>query len=125
MSTSKSILVVEDEMVIALHMEDTLSDLGHQVVVASSVKEAERVLDAGGIELAVLDYHVTDGDTDQLMLRLHEAGVPFLVCSGLPGGDGAKDLFKENPVLAKPFTTESLVAAISALAGGRSSDDLH
>lgn len=114
MATPKTILIVEDEMMIALHMEVTLSELGHKVVTAASVREAECLLDAGGIELAVLDYHVTDGDTDQLMARLYDAGVPFLVCSGLPVADRPAELFPGEPVLAKPFTTEDLIAAITS-----------
>lgn len=86
---------------------------------------ANRLLDAGGIDFAVLDYHVTDGDTDPLMLRLHEMGVQFLVCSGLPARDDAETLFGDAPVLSKPFSTEGLLEAITALMGVRQSDDLQ
>lgn len=125
MSTPKTIMIVEDEMIISLHMEDTLGQAGHKVVAATTVQEANRLLDAGGIDFAVLDYHVTDGDTDPLMLRLHEMGVQFLVCSGLPARDDAETLFGDAPVLSKPFSTEGLLEAITALMGVRQSDDLQ
>lgn len=68
---------------------------------------------------------MTDGDTDPLMLRLHEMGVQFLVCSGLPARDDAETLFGDAPVLSKPFSTEGLLEAITALMGVRQSDDLQ
>lgn len=121
MDTPRTVLIVEDEMIISLHMEDTLQRAGHRVVSASSVTAAQHLLDAGGIDLAVIDYHVTDGDTDRLMQRLNERGVQFLICSGLLADGDESFRFGKAPVLAKPFTTESLIAAIAALIGEPSS----
>lgn len=39
MSTPKTIMIVEDEMIISLHMEDTLGQAGHKVVAATTVQE--------------------------------------------------------------------------------------
>ena len=44
MSTSKNILIVEDEMMIALHIEDTLTQLGHHVVTAITTAQAEEAV---------------------------------------------------------------------------------
>ncbi len=66
MSTSKHILLVEDEMLIALDMESTLADVGHRVTTASTVDEAMQVLSGGGIDMAVLDFHLREGDTSTL-----------------------------------------------------------
>ena len=37
---SKYIMIVEDEMMIALHIEDTLNQLGHRVVTATTKAQA-------------------------------------------------------------------------------------
>jgi DNA-binding NtrC family response regulator len=83
MSSSKRILIVEDEMMIALHMEDTLAALGHKVTTATTSQEAEQVLEDGRLDLAIVDYRLTHGNTEGLMERLQAARVPFIVCSGM------------------------------------------
>lgn len=101
MSTSKKILIVEDEMMIALHIEDTLAQLGHKVETALTASEANRRVEAGGIDLALVDYNITDGNTETLMARLQEVGVPFVVCAGMTEPRPVRSA--ETPFLAKPF----------------------
>ena len=113
MSDFKTILIVEDEVIIALDMQDTVSERGHRVVLASTLSEAQFILEAGGIDLAILDYHLKDGSTDDLMRRLYDAGVPFIICSGTT--ETVVD-FPNAPLLAKPFNYDSLLEAVSALA---------
>jgi DNA-binding NtrC family response regulator len=113
MSIPKRILVVEDEMIIALDMESTLTELGHHVVSATTVTEAERAAAAGGIDLAIIDYHLKDGKTEDVARRLKTAGIPFVVCSGSSGLQEMGDIFQGTTFLAKPFTTEGLIEAVS------------
>jgi DNA-binding response OmpR family regulator len=49
MSSSKRILIVEDEMMIALHMEDTLAALGHKVTTATTSQEADSYWKMAGL----------------------------------------------------------------------------
>jgi DNA-binding NtrC family response regulator len=115
MSTSKHILIVEDEMLIALHIEDTLAQLGHQVETALTAAEANHRIEAGGIDLAIVDYNVTDGTTETLMARLQEAGVPFMICSGVTEQAARNGKRADTPFLAKPFSSDALIDAVSAL----------
>lgn len=119
MSTSKRILIVEDEMLIALHIEDTLTQLGHQVVTAITTSEAERIIAGGDIELALVDYKLTDGNSEALMGRLQAAGVPFIVCSGISDDSARGSVSRQAPFLSKPFTSDALIDAVSALTGIR------
>jgi DNA-binding NtrC family response regulator len=111
---SAHILIVEDEIMISIHMEDTLAGLGHTVIAASSQKEAEAILDEDKIDLAIVDYHLRDGTSAHLAEKLHERKVPFIVCSGSAGVAELDQIFNGTEFLAKPFTTEGLVAAVSA-----------
>lgn len=125
MPDRKTIMIIEDEMMIALHIEDTVTQIGHQVVTATTVAAAERVLETGGIDLAIVDYKLTDGNTEPLMARLQEAAIPFIVCSGISEWDD-RQTDSHTPFLAKPFSSDALVDAVTALMGTkRSSDDLH
>ncbi|WP_055045783.1 response regulator [Devosia sp. A16] len=115
MPTPKRILIVEDEIMISMHMADTLSELGHIVITAPSQRRALAILETAAIDLAIVDYHLSDGTSAQLAATLHERGVPFIVCSGSAGVAELDEIFGGSPFLAKPFTTEGLVDALGSL----------
>src|SRR3569833_2641994 len=115
---SKYIMIVEDEMMIALHIEDTLTQFGHRVITATTKAEAQRLLDTGDVDLAIVDYMVTDGTTETLMQSLQKAGVPFIVCSGISEEQDVRQRNGHTSFLSMPFSSDSLVDAVSALLGG-------
>ena len=118
MSAAKRILIVEDEVLVALDMEGTLNDLGHTTATATTVAEALQLLDAGGIDLAIVDYHLKDGTADLLGASLRRRNIPFIVCSGGAGLQEFGEMFQGTTFLAKPFTTDGLVGAVSGLTQG-------
>ena len=81
MSTSKNILLVEDEVRIAIDMEGTLTKLGHHLILATTTVEAMQAA-SHSIDVTVLDFHLKAGDTSVLAQHLHARGIPFVVCSG-------------------------------------------
>lgn len=115
MSAPKRVLIVEDEIIIAIHIESTLAELGHEVVAAVSLAEAEEILEAADVDLAILDYHLPDGTSEPLVSRLHAMDIPFIICSGSAGLEELSQAFQRTTFLAKPFTTEGLVAAVAAM----------
>ncbi len=117
MSPSKRILIVEDEMMIALHIETTLTELGHKVVTAMTTADAEKAVEACEVDLALVDYKLTDGNSEPLMERLHAAGIPFVVCSGMSDEVQRWSVSRQAPFLAKPFSSEALVETVTALLG--------
>jgi DNA-binding response OmpR family regulator len=125
MSNSRRILIVEDEMMIALHIEDTLGQLGHDVSTATTIAQAEYLLDEGHVDLAIVDYKLTDGNSEALMERLQQAGVPFIVCSGISDEEERSKVSSETRFLSKPFTSDALIDAVTALASRTSADELH
>ncbi|MEO6013237.1 MAG: response regulator [Devosia sp.] len=108
-------MLVEDEMIIALDMENTLTELGHDVTWVASVNEAARLADGGGFDLAIIDHHLKDGDSDEVAMKLRQAGIPFVVCSGRGGLQELGDVFAGTPFLQKPYTTDGLIEALSAV----------
>ena len=108
---SKSVLLVEDEMLIALDIETTLAEQGFAVVVAGNIETASSALQSGTFDLAVLDWHLKDGRSAPIAAMLTERSIPFVVCSG----SMAPNELAGVPFVAKPFSEEDLVAAIEAL----------
>lgn len=105
----RTILVVDDDPLIAMTMGAVLVDLGHRVVEAHSAKEALRVIDQrDDIELLITDYAMPHMNGVQLAehFKLRHPSLPVILASGyaeLPTGC-ATELLR----LAKPFTRHDL-----------------
>lgn len=116
MSSGKTrILIVEDEIVVALFMEDLLAEFGYQVAgVVSHLDQAmarERDYD-----LAVLDVHLNGKPVFDFADRLAGEGVPFIFATGY----GERDLperHRGRPVLPKPFSPQDLRRALEQACG--------
>lgn len=108
----RRILLVEDEPLISLDIETTLDQLGHEVFSATTVAEALRWLEAGQVDLAILDYHLKEADTTEVAARLRHANVPFIVCSGSVGLGELDTAFPGASFLPKPFSTDGLLKAV-------------
>lgn len=111
-----AILIVEDEPLIAMMLEDFLAAIGKRVIgPAESVMEALALIAAGGIDAAILDVNLRDGDKSWAVARaLNAAGIPFLFASG-GGGELVPEEFAGCPALDKPFTLDGVSQAIDAL----------
>ena len=117
--TARSILIVEDEPLIAMMLEDFLETLGHRIVAScESLEDALGHAEAGGFEVAILDVSLKDGkQVWPVADRLAAAGTPFVLATGghvepPPAAHAAA------PVLAKPYTIDAIEPALeSAFAG--------
>ena len=79
----KSFLVAEDEAMIAMLLEDILDAAGHDVAaVVDSNADAMVALDRGGVDAAILDINLSDGESWPLAAHLQQRGIPFLIASG-------------------------------------------
>ncbi len=110
----KRILIVEDEIMVALFLEDILAEFGYQVAgVVSHLGEAmERVIDFDG---AVLDVHINGKNVFDFADRLAQNGTPFVFATGY-GERGVPERFAGRPVLQKPFSPEDLCQALAGIA---------
>ncbi|MBC7767607.1 MAG: response regulator [Phycisphaerales bacterium] len=106
------ILVVEDEMMIALDIEDCLIALGHGVVgPVSRVLNAMRLAETETIDLAFLDINVAGEEIYPVAEVLKARGIPFVFLSGY-GVRGLSENWASSPMLAKPFALEDLKARV-------------
>jgi len=102
------LLVVEDEMLIAMTIEDVLMDLGCAVVgPASSVAKAMELLSDQDIDGAILDLNLKGEQALPVAEALQKRGTPFFFLTGYGSTGTSQDMF-DAPTLPKPFDPASL-----------------
>jgi CheY-like chemotaxis protein len=108
-----SILVVEDELVLALDLVRAIEDVGgHPVGPVSTISEAMTMLGGVDFDAAIVDANLLDRDVTPLAVALIESSIPFVVhtAAGLP-----VDLSRTHPgipVVLKPARSEVVVALL-------------
>jgi DNA-binding response OmpR family regulator len=108
-----TVLVVEDEPLIALDIQATLSSAGAEVIVAPSLREGFAVAQQADISAAFLDVALGDGDCAPLCRTLTVRKVPFIFHTGYATG-GVLDQWPNAPILMKPSTQEQLLDCLAA-----------
>lgn len=114
MTAPVRILIVEDEMTIAMMLEDMLETLGHHAVaVAARLPQAMELAEACEVDLAILDVNL-DGQTSfPVAEKLRERRIPFVFATGY-GSAGIDPGFADVRVLKKPFLIGDLKDAVAA-----------
>jgi DNA-binding response OmpR family regulator len=108
----RSILVVEDEPLVAMDIATEFEDRGAHVVQTHSLKAALKLIETDGLSAAILDHGLKDGDSTQLCERLNERRIPFVTYSGYGRIEGA---CAKGAVVEKPAPPSVLVATVEAL----------
>jgi DNA-binding response OmpR family regulator len=108
----RSILIVEDEPLIALDIVGAFQEAGAVALIARSLADAIRLVEHGEVSAAVLDFGLGDGDSDAVCRRLAERGIPFVLHSGytrhgLACGTGT--------VVPKPASPVKLIETVAGL----------
>ncbi|MFL6844722.1 MAG: response regulator [Allosphingosinicella sp.] len=114
----RSILIVEDEPLIAMMLEDFLDSLGHRVAgICETVSDALGRVGEGGFDIAIIDVNLNGERVWPVADRLAEQGVPYILATGghidPPPAEHAG-----APVLSKPFTLDAIEPALSEACGG-------
>jgi CheY-like chemotaxis protein len=103
-------LVVEDEALVAMLIEDYLTELGLAVVEVAGTLDRGLALatDAGRvIDGAILDINLGTEKVFPVAAALADRGIPFVFATGY-GIDGLGTDYAGYPVIAKPFRLEQL-----------------
>jgi len=109
---ARRILIVEDEMLVAMHLEDVLVEMGHRVVaLASRLDKAIALANEGDIDLAFLDVNVAGEPSFPVADILRGRGIPFIFATGY-GEQGLTDGYRLEVTLRKPFEPQALEQAI-------------
>ena len=113
--TGRSILVVEDEPLIAMAISQALEESGAEVTTTNTLRHALLLVEHDGLSAAILDHSLGDGNSSLLYARLKERAIPFLIYSGWERVEGA---CKGAPHIIKPASHQVLLAAVEDLIRG-------
>jgi CheY-like chemotaxis protein len=115
----RRILVVEDEMMIAMLVEDMLLELGCSVVgpVHALAEALDLARSDAGLDAALLDVNLAGEPVFPVADALRERGVPAIFSTGY-GDAGLRDVDRGAPVLQKPFRAGDLARALGEALGG-------
>ena len=114
----RRVLVVEDEMMIAMLVEDMLAELGCSVVGPAHALDAALNLakTESGLDAALLDVNLGGQPVFAVADALRAKGVPAIFSTGY-GDAGLRDVDRGSPVLQKPFRAGDLARALHAALG--------
>ncbi len=115
-----SILLLEDDSLIAMDMEDRIRKLGYKVIgPAATLQEARKLAGATPLDGAVLDGNI-DGETSVgLAGELAEAGIPITFCTGYERIEDLPERLQSTPILRKPVSEAALAGALAAMTAQR------
>ena len=113
------ILVVEDEMLIAVLIEQILEELGCVVVgPVARLDAALRLASQEALDAAILDVAIRGGHVQPVAEQLLARGIPFVLASGY-GDWSLPENLRNQPRLTKPFTQVDLEQHVKLLCARR------
>jgi two-component sensor histidine kinase/ligand-binding sensor protein len=108
-----SVLIVEDEALIALEAEAELLRAGTGAMTrAHSIEEAERCISSAPFDVAILDVNLNGRPSFPLADLLADRGISFVFASGYSHLHGLPERWRSVPLVNKPYSRAELVAAI-------------
>ena len=108
------VLVLEDELLIAMFLDDLLVDAGYAVVgPAATVAEALAILATEPPpDVALLDFHVAGETSLAVADAMVERGLPMVFLTGY-GPEVLPPRYRDRLVLTKPYEGRELIAALT------------
>ena len=115
----RSVLIVEDEPLVAMLLADFLEELGCTVAAqASSVEDGLKRLKDTVFDIAILDVNLRGQPVWPLADALQEQGRPFVLATGYDGNQ-TKGRYPQAAILGKPYDLQSLRQSLDTLGPAR------
>lgn len=113
---SARILIVEDEFLVALLIEETVRNLGHEVVgPVGDLPSALRLAESEALSAAILDVHLQHGERIYPVVKiLRRRGIPLVLTTAYRDTEIDPDCAGEM-LLRKPFDQVELEQVIARL----------
>lgn len=111
--SGRKILLVEDEALIAMQAQKTLSDAGYTVIgPATRLGDAPELIANNVLDGAILDINLNGERSFAIADLLISRRVPFMFCTGFTAASILPDRFRDIPVIVKPFGETTLLARL-------------
>ena len=103
------VLIVEDEL--SLGVTAALRAAGARVLTAGYLEAGLFITEHPELAAAVIDLHLSDGNSTSICRRLQHLGVPFVVHTGYPSMLPCAE-WPDVPVISKPARPGQVIAAL-------------
>jgi CheY-like chemotaxis protein len=110
----RSILIVEDEPLVALGVHGALSAAGGSIISAASATEAKSLIGYAEIAAAVVDIRLGGEDASEVCTALARRRIPFVFYTGSHDAP-LLAAWPGVPVIRKPARPEELVSVLASL----------
>ncbi|MDQ0318861.1 light-regulated signal transduction histidine kinase (bacteriophytochrome)/CheY-like chemotaxis protein [Pararhizobium capsulatum DSM 1112] len=114
------ILLLEDQMLIAMDVESMLSDRGFaNVIVTNSMNEALLIMRSQTPDAAILDINLGKDTSIPVAEELTRRGIPFVFATGYGESSIIPESLNSAPVVRKPYEIETVLDALSTAIAGK------
>jgi CheY-like chemotaxis protein len=119
MADGLRVLLVEDEIMIALLLEDMLAELGHTIAgPVARLDAALAMARSEAFDVAFLDVNLDGQEVYPVAEVLAARGTPFIFVTGY-GKTGLRAPYGDRPTLQKPFRRHDLVQLLAEVCGAK------
>jgi len=112
----RTVLMLEDEPIIAFALEDLLIECGAMPLYCGSLEVARMTLESAQPDLAILDVNIHGERSYPVAHKLSERGIPFIFATGY-GTALHPPEFAAVPTISKPYRMDEVEQAFAALPG--------
>jgi two-component SAPR family response regulator len=113
------VLVVEDQMLLALALTSLLEDIGCEAVgPVAQVVTALPIVMKEPLDAALLDIRLADESVEPIVAILIRRGIPFAFVTG-HARDQIPIALRDRPYVGKPFTDSEIKTVMRELLKGR------
>ena len=108
------ILLAEDEMMLAMMLEDRLNASGYSVIKAARLAKCLELAESATIDMAILDINLAGEESFPVAVVLRRRGIPGVGAAGY-GDLDLPEAWRNEKVLQKPYDSRQLTEALTAL----------
>jgi CheY-like chemotaxis protein len=110
----RSVLIVEDEPLIALELHDALHKAGASIIAATTIGEALALIARAQICAAIVDVNLGGHDCSSVCAALAKRSIPFTFYTGYTSAPRLAQ-WPTAPAVSKPTQSKTMVDTIAQL----------
>ena len=112
----RHLLLVEDEMILAMDLGDAVDSFGCTYATAGRVSKAILLIESTLFDGAVLDVNLAGEKVYAVADQLERLGIPLVFTTGY-GEDGVLVAYRHHVIISKPYTRIDLFGALVRVLG--------
>lgn len=107
------VLLVEDDFILSMDAEETLTANGAKVIAAEEVSTAMDVIENIQIDYAIVDYHLGEETSEKIIDKLSKLSIPFAIVTGAELKNLQKFIDEEMTIFRKPVDYKWVMRRLS------------